>query len=59
MKEFYVDVRFRVKAEDRFEAARKVHDFIPDVDGDIIEWVMADSLIVPCHKSTQEAKENG
>jgi len=47
MTKYYVDVRFEVEAEDAPDAAYKVHEFIPDVDGDIIQWIMADSLIVP------------
>ena len=45
MKEYWVDVRFTVKAEDEGDAASKVHEFVPDVDGDIIMWTLANSLV--------------
>jgi len=47
MNEYWVDVRFRVRADDEGDAANKVHGFVPDVDadGDIIMWTLANSLV--------------
>ena len=57
MKEYLVDVQFRVKANDPFEASRKVHDFVPDVDEDIVEWIVASYIIPNCSETADKVKK--
>lgn len=69
MKEFFVDYRFIVKADDEHDAGTKVDAFLPESDDDI--WYTIDKIeesyeLVPCEcgspshlikrrKSSQEA----
>ena len=57
MKEYLVDVQFRVKANDPFEASRKVHGFVPDVDEDIVEWIVASYIIPNCSDTPTEVEQ--
>lgn len=42
MTKYYVDVRFWVEADDKGDAGYKVHEFVPDVDGDVIMWSLVE-----------------
>lgn len=51
MKEYFVDYRFIVKANDEFDAGKKVLDYLPDSTDDI--WY-ALARIIPNPESKQE-----
>ena len=40
MDEYWVDIRFTVEAQDKGDAARKLHDWLPDVElgSDVKMW---------------------